>query len=568
MIKVLKNEKFQILLLVLICLFFFFFNLGGYKLIDVDEPRYAEAAREMIESSNWITPYFNYELRFDKPVLFYWLIAISYLVFGVTEFAARFPSAVLSVLMVFFNYYFARKTISKSFAFISSLILVSALEFIAIGRMSITDMTLAFFICATIYSGFLGSFVNNNMSKYWWWLAYLFSGLAVLTKGPVGFILPALVFGIYFTLTGKLKENLKPSYSIPGFLIFALTVVPWYYAIIKEHGMTFINYFFLKHNLSRFANSGFGQHQQPFYFYFIVVFAGAFPWSIYFISAFAKHIKKLYEEFVEAKAFTPILDLAFFKNSDGRTKVILYCILWFLCIFIFYSFSGAKLLTYILPVFPAIALLTGFIWDDFINNGKDSRNILICSVIWAVICLIMAFIMIFGFNKILPRDEKLVFEYINISLILLFVLIPALVLFFIHKKRSFMAFLTVIFLMAGVLVVAVTNVLPAVYKSGQIDLIKYVKFTKKLALPNKKLLTYGLVKPSIIFYAQSKVPSIDGNDYKTMSDYLNSSKPVFIIIKKRQFDELSTNLKFNLIDMGVRYALISNRKVTFTKESD
>ncbi|MCK7521177.1 MAG: glycosyltransferase family 39 protein [Ignavibacteriales bacterium] len=255
-------------------MFFFFFNLGGYKLIDVDEPRYAEAAREMIESRDWITPYFNYELRFDKPVFFYWLIALSYLAFGVTEFAARFPSALLASGLVFLTYYFGRTTISKAFGLISSLILVTSLEFIAMARMSITDMTLAFFICASIFAAMLAIFAKDSSKKYWWWLAYLASGLAVLTKGPVGFVLPAAIIGLNLILTGKLKESLNPKFIIPGFAIFALAVIPWYWAIISIHGNAFVEYFFIKHNVARFADSGFKQHAQPFYFYFIVLFAG------------------------------------------------------------------------------------------------------------------------------------------------------------------------------------------------------------------------------------------------------------------------------------------------------
>ena len=136
--EILKKEWIVPFLLIFVCSLFYLLKLGSYRLIDVDEPRYAEAAKEILNLHNWITPHFNYELRFDKPIFFYWLIAFSYLTFGITEFAARFPSAILAILLVLFTYLFGRKTISKSYGLISALILATSIEFIAIARMSIT----------------------------------------------------------------------------------------------------------------------------------------------------------------------------------------------------------------------------------------------------------------------------------------------------------------------------------------------------------------------------------------------------------------------------------------------
>ncbi|MDD3014491.1 MAG: glycosyltransferase family 39 protein, partial [Candidatus Gastranaerophilales bacterium] len=353
MMKIFKKEYILLLILAVLCLVLYFLFLGHYKLIDVDEPRYAEAAREMLKSGNWLTPYFNYELRFDKPVFIYWLIAISYVIFGVTEFAARFPSAIMATLLVFFTYFFGRQTVSKSFGFISALILASSLEFLALARVSITDMTLTFFICATIFSGFLAAFSIDKLEKQkpegffekhadviYWNMAYLFSGAAVLTKGPVGFALPALVFAVCFILTGSLKKNLRLKYIIPGALVFFAVITPWYYLIIKEHGMKFVNYFFLEHNLARFKGGELG-HEQPFYFYPLVIFLGTFPWLFYMISAFIKYLPETFTKFKDFK-FT---NMAVFKDADNSLKVILFSIVWFFLILIFFSASSAKMVT-------------------------------------------------------------------------------------------------------------------------------------------------------------------------------------------------------------------------------
>lgn len=558
--KILKKEISIIFLLSLVCSFFFFYKLGSYKLIDVDEPRYAEAAREMIQSSNWITPYFNYDLRFDKPIFFYWLIALSYLIFGISEFAARFPSAILATGLVFFTYYFGRTTISRSFGLISSLILASSLEFIAISRMSITDMALAFFICAAIYSGFIAAFREDVFKKYWWWLVYLFSGIAVLTKGPVGLALPGLILFIYLILIGKLKESLKPKFIIPGFLIFFASVIPWYYAIIKEYGMVFINYFFLKHNFERFASSGF-QHQQPFYFYFIVIFAGFFPWIIYFISSLIKYTQKLYKFALNKKKTIKKFDFAIFKEADNKIKVILFSFIWFFVIFLFFSSSRAKLLTYILPLFPAMTLLTANLWNDFIYENKNIKSIKISAKILTAICFILSLVMIFGFNFLLPRDEKLQSGYVDISflihIIFIFIFIPASIIFYIYKNKKIYAFFAKILLMIEILLITTNMVLPVVYNSGQRDLINYISLSKGIfSKYNARLVTYNLIKPSIVFYSREKIYNIES--YVELCKCIADKKPVLIITKKSYLDEYSPKIKFYVISRGKKYSLISN----------
>jgi len=556
-----RKEFYFILLLSLVCSFFFFFKLGSYKLIDVDEPRYAEAAREMIESLNWITPYFNYELRFDKPIFFYWLISASYLIFGVSEFAARLPSAILSTALVFFTYYFGRTFISKELGLISGLILATSLEFIAIGRMSITDMALTFFICASIFSGILGSRAEAKNKKIWWWLAYLFAGIAVLTKGPVGVVLPAFILGLYLILAGKLKESFKLSYIIPGFLIFFTAVIPWYWAIISEHGNNFINAFFLKHNLARFASSKFGQHHQPFYYYFIVVIAGFFPWTVYFITSLIKYIVEIAAK-IKLSANRKF-DLAYFKDSDNKTLFLLASIIWFLGVFVFYSASRAKLVTYILPLFPPMALLTGNLWHEYISEGKNKKIITVSSIILAVICLIMSFVAFFGFNYLLPRDEKLEFVYINFVLTAVFIIIPVFMLLLLKKNNRIGVFSVKIVLMFAVALTALYNILPIVYKAGQADLIEYIAYSK---LHNGKLLTYDLMKPSIVFYSKTKIINI--SDPNGLKNIISTTEPVFIIVKKSRIGGIPENIRYNIVKKGVRYCLITNMTIRGKNEID
>lgn len=557
--KISKKEIYTILLLGSICLFFFFFKLGSYRLIDVDEPRYAEAAREMIESWNWITPYFNYELRFDKPIFFYWLIALSYLLFGVTEFAARFPSALLATGLVFLTYYFGKTTISRSFGLMSSIVLASSLEFIGMARMSITDMTLAVFICASIYAGLLATFKEGASKRYWWYFAYLFSGIAVLTKGPVGLVLPGIVLGTYLILTGKLKESLNPKFIIPGLLIFIFSVTPWYYAIISEHGSNFINYFFLKHNFARFASSGFKQHAQPFHFYFIVVFAGFFPWMIYLISSLIKVFRNLYKQTISKKQEIAKFNFALFKDADNKFKVILASVIWFLLIFLFFSTAKAKLVTYILPIFPAIAMLVGNLWHEYVYDNKNNKSILYSTIVLVVICIIMGTGAILSARFVIPDSIQTNIIYLSLLVFFAFIFIPVIILFYMARNQKLRAFIAIITLMIAVTGIAVNNILPIVYHTGQRDLINYIAIYKSSNIPDKKLMTYNLVKPSVVFYSREQVANIKDNDL--IHKHLSGDKPVFVIIRNRVLKELSSESKLHLIHKGVRYSLISNIEV-------
>lgn len=549
-IEVLKKEKFIFLLLLLVCAVLLFYKLGSYSLIDVDEPRYAEAAREMLHSGNWITPYFNFELRFDKPVLTYWFIAMSYITFGVTEFAARFPSALTAFCLVLFTYFIGKKVVSKSFGIISAFILVSSLEFIAISRMSMTDMILTFFICGTLIAGFWAS-VSVNNKKYWWWFAYLLSGFAVLTKGPVGFLLPALVFGIYFILTGQLKKNLKLSYIIPGVLIFSAIALPWYYFVIKANGMDFVNAFFLKHNLARFSSSHFGQHEQPFYFYMIVIPAGFFPWTFFGLAALINKIKEI---FLYIRQSLSSGKIAIFENADLKLKFTLYLLIWFLVIFCFFSASKAKLLTYVLPVFPALAMLTAFLWDEYIQENKNKLGIKLGLIIFIILGFALDFVLLFCLNFVLPKDVKLTAFHPGVLTLVLFTLIPFAAMILYKKKE--ITFACVVLFMMTALYTAANSILPIVSNSGPSDLVKYALLYKNTVNVNKEMLSYRLLKPSIVFYSQSKIYFTDVKN--EVDKTLNSEKQVFVIIRNKDAAEFQSN-RYKLIDKGIRYSLISNK---------
>lgn len=551
-----KNRHVQIGVLFLLCLYFFLHGIGDYRLLDVDEPRYAEAAREMLKSGNWVTPYFNFDLRFDKPVFFYWLIAASYMFFGkVSEFAARFPSAMCATMLVMFVYYTGKKVRSHLFGMVSALLLMSSLEFLVLGRMSITDMTLSFMISATLLSGFLALNVKeSNKKMLWWWTAYFFSALAVLTKGPVGFALPSVIFAVYAMLTGKFKDLFKPIHIIPGLAILFAVSVPWYYAIIKIHGMAFVNYFFFEHNLRRFSSTDLG-HVQPFYFYLPVVFAGFFPWTAYLAYSMWTSCKELKDRFLEQKASAT--GIAYFEKANMRTSTLLFAVLWFAIVFLFFSASKAKLPTYVLPLFPALAIITAHLWTDYIEQGLKKTGIAVCTFITCVVCYVAAIAGIAAYFFLADSVDQLPV----VPVAFLFMGFPVAILYYLFKDRRVETISVWVFMVLCILNLAVNSVFPLVYYSGPRDLYNYAAFVKYRNNAGP-LYIYATMKPSVVFYTENKVTKINEADYAKLQSVLGSNNEALVIVKNRFFDDANVQkLKYHVVHRGKRYSLVSNKKI-------
>ncbi|MBI5044196.1 MAG: glycosyltransferase family 39 protein, partial [Nitrospirae bacterium] len=176
-----NSEKYLLIGLIILSSLLFFHKLGSYTLFDVDEAVFSEAAREMIETGDWLTPKYNYINRYDKPVLFYWLMASSYLVFGINEFAARFWSALMGVFLITVTFLFAKRADNKIYGLLSGFILATSIEIIGLAHAAITDMTLTFFIATSLYLFFLAM---EGQNKRLYLVSCALMALAVLTKGP------------------------------------------------------------------------------------------------------------------------------------------------------------------------------------------------------------------------------------------------------------------------------------------------------------------------------------------------------------------------------------------------
>ncbi|MDJ0737287.1 MAG: glycosyltransferase family 39 protein [Nostocaceae cyanobacterium] len=349
----------------------FFWHLGSIGLIDETEPLFAEASRQMLITGDWITPFFNGETRFDKPALIYWCQAIAYAIVGVNEWGVRLPSAIAAMVVMCFAFYTVHWHLHKSEdlekipppqrlwitpALAAAMIALNP-EMIVWGRTGVSDMLLTGCIASALFCFFLGYAQPEKSSvktRFYLGLYVLIAG-GILTKGPVGIVLPGLIIGAFLLYLGKLREVLREMRPLLGILIILGLSVPWYVLVIWHNGWNYINSFFGYHNIERFTEVVNG-HSAPWYFYFIVVLLGFAPYSVYLPVAMAR-----------LKFWQP----KYWRSQPRSQQLGLFAFIWFAAIFGFFSIAVTKLPSYVLPLMPAAAILVALLWGDLLQEqGK------------------------------------------------------------------------------------------------------------------------------------------------------------------------------------------------------
>lgn len=320
------------LILITITLLNFFLPLGFTPLFDLDEGAFSEATREMIESGNYLTTYLDGALRFDKPILIYWLQAFSVHLFGLNEFALRLPSAIAASLWALIIWLFSSRYFDEKVAFYATLSMLGALQINIIAKAAIADALLNLFIAFTLFSVWV--YLESKKSRYLY-AAFASIGLGVLTKGPVAILVPLATLFIYMLLKRDIKGFFKMLFNPIGWLLFLSISMPWYILEYLDQGQKFIDGFFLKHNLERFSSSL--EHHSGSYFYYIpVLLIGFLPFTTPLLKAFFR-IKKLIRE-----------------------DLLLYLFIWFAFVFLFFSLSGTKLPHYVLYGYTPLFIFTGY----------------------------------------------------------------------------------------------------------------------------------------------------------------------------------------------------------------
>ena len=502
-------------------------EMGGLGLTDRDEGSNAEAAREMLETGDWISPTLNYEPRYAKPAFVYWLISGSYSLFGINEFAARFPSAFSGLCVVLLQYAFVYRWLGAPLAWLSSIMLLLNMEFLAINRMVLTDPELVVFTTLAGYS-FWHALSGSKKSKRWWFLSfYLAMGCGMLVKGPVGIIIPLVGVIPYLMLTRQWKFFWQRGFPLLGLGLVFLVAAPWYIAMFQIHGEAY--WAAAQANTTGRFMSPMEGHGGTLFFYVPILLLGFFPWSAFLPSV-------LYQSLKRWKAYWNGQD---FATQEHNLEFFLS--LWVVGLLIFFTLSATRLPHYIYPLFPASAILVALWWKRFqgmvsLPDWRIPRRLLLGIGYTLGIAIIVAPAIFHQFIKQITKEfpaavsVELGWLPTIMGLVIILGTLGIRLCLDSETRQSWAAGIAGgMILVFGVL--AVKGGLP-VYHMYFIEPPQHLAAIAGYNLEkDDRLLQVGRKRPSLSFYAQRKVHFVGPNDEKEWETHLAAPGKKMIILQ-------------------------------------
>jgi 4-amino-4-deoxy-L-arabinose transferase-like glycosyltransferase len=336
-----QDRAIKSLVLFLVPFLVYVVPLPFAPLMEPDEARYGAIPSAMNATGDYVTPRLKGVVYFEKPPLSYWATAFFYRVFGENEFSSRLFSALCAwgcILLVYRMGLFFHDTKTGLYG---AAALSTFLYHMAIGRINILDMPLAFFVSSAIWFGFL-YFSSAEKRKYFLYILYLLSALAFLVKGLIGIVFPFGVLAIWLAISGRMRE-IPRMISPAGLAIFSAVSLPWVILIQRENP-DFFRFFFIQEHFLRYATR-IHHHFEPFYYYLPIVLLGTLPWCAFLPEAF-RVIRKV-------------------KNGLFGGEEKRFLLTWLGLILLFFSLSSSKLASYITPLFPPIALFFGHLFRRY-----------------------------------------------------------------------------------------------------------------------------------------------------------------------------------------------------------
>lgn len=577
----------SILWLILIGGIAYIWHLGSISLIDETEPLFAEASRQMLVTGDWITPFFNGETRFDKPALIYWCQAIAYAVIGVNEWAVRLPSALAAIGLICLAFYTLVYQQAKEdrlrqihnsnihnpnrrwlVAGLATAMMAFNPHMIVWGRVGVSDMLLTGCIASALLCFFLGyasndpknsSGVDSATNKFsifsffpsGWYLAfYILMGAAILTKGPVGIVLPGLIVCLFLFYLGNFIKVWQEAKPLRGLLIVGAIAIPWYVLVALRNGSNYIDSFFGYHNVERFT-SVVNRHSAPWYFYFIVVLVGFAPYAVYLPAAMAK---------------LKFWDLKHWRSQPRIQQLGLFSFIWFIGVFGFFTIAVTKLPSYVLPLIPAAAILIALFWgENMISQPYNSQvsgsqvsgskasgskasifwsgwfNVVFLSALAAVFYYIPQII---GEDPAAPDFRELLQQsgYTIIGSFIWLLCAVTLAVFLIRRNwRPLIGVNIVAF--AAFLLFVLTPALYLMDSQRQLPLRQLSALAVQNIKPGEELMMVGFKKPTVVFYTQRPVNYIKHN--QAAGEYIqkqaiqkSSAGSILVIAQPKKFPRM------------------------------
>ncbi len=528
-INKLKNN-YALILFLLSCIFFPF-AIGSVHLFDWDEVNFAEIAREMIVNKNYLNVQINYLPFWEKPPLFFWLQALSMKIFGINEFASRFPNVLVGIASILCMFYIGKKFISDKFAFIWGLSYIGSFLPHFYFKSGIIDPLFNLFIFLSIYFFYL---YQVEYKKKYLFIASILSGLAVLTKGPVAvliIILVVLFFVIYKWKTIKIKIL---DLLIAGVIIGIITSF-WFISEIINGGGIELFKEFIAYQIRLFTTSEAG-HGEPFYYHFIVLFFGCFPISLIAIPFILK------KNFSDSKS---ILVKDFYTLN--------FILFW--VVLILFSITTTKIVHYSSLCYFPLSFMAAYIIYQYTNEKKNIHKIsfillaivgILVGIIFTAIPLIVKFkaiIIPFIKDKFAVQNILLPVQWGGFEYLLGILYMVLLVIVLVKLKNNIRYIIHLFLLNALILNLLMLFIVPKIEQHSQGSMIE---FFQKHNQPNEYVTTYGFRSYAKFFYSNKQKPE----NLKSLDEewLLNGAidKPVYIVSKMYDKEKVLQlkNIKF------------------------
>lgn len=529
-ISSLKFKESDLLILfglLFLVVFLYFINVDRLALLDPDEPRYAASAREMLETGNWIVPYFNGQPRLNKPPLSYWLTALSFKLFGVSEFSARFPSLIFAIGGIVLTFFWARTMWGRLKAFWAGFILAVTPLYLGISHLCITDMTMTFFLYLSLYVFYTGyeRGMHSDRQKL---CIYISLAMVFLTKGHVGILIFSLIICSFLLISRDIKY-LARLWSFKGTIVFAALTLPWSVMFLAKVGINNVFNLVSHETYDRFI--GGYQHPEPFYFYVKFFFLDFFPWSFFIpLLLWLTLLRKIFKNRDSRIEFSEL------QEAKDKIKTRFFCV-WFVVVLVFFSTSSSKLFTYILPMAPTVPFLFISLFNSVELKRKRSDFAAILTIL--TILFIFSLITVITFTKWIPdkyvmHSDK--FALISYTFLACIVLTIAL---FITKGVKL-----------GQYGLGFTNylVLTIIVINLHI-LIGDNRSTRDMAenyLPRERdsytLFAYRNIPPSLVFYTGKIIKKIEREDITSLQTWEVENNDIYLYMREKDFESCKKEL--------------------------
>ncbi|MDQ6757619.1 MAG: glycosyltransferase family 39 protein [Bacteroidota bacterium] len=480
-----------------------FIRLGATPIYILDEAKNAQCAREMLLRHDFIVPTFNGELRVDKPPLHYFFMMLSYKIFGVNEFAARFFSVIMGLLTILVTYNYTKRLFNSFTAFCACLVLATSTQFLFEFRLAVPDPYLIFFITLGLFSAFTWLKENNILQLY---ISAAAFALAILAKGPVALALPGLCLLIWI-LSEKKWKTAFTWHLISAFILLSEITLPWYMAVHKATNGAWTRGFFIEHNVNRFSDPQEG-HGGLFLITILFVMIGLLP----FMSFIGEAIKKRKIVFQN--------DLTTFSG----VVVIVFII--------FFSISKTKLPNYEMPCYPFAAIILGSFIASLLNEENTSKKYPLYILLTVLLLLPVA-----GYLAI--QHEPEISSLSLIALMLLITPFTFIIFLFAYKNANWKKRIAAIVILFSLMNIMLLHyIYPAIYDENPVA--KTIELVKK----SPHIISYKTYNPGYNFYLDSNIKKYESVD---SIDLQLQQHPDAIIISRKEFLDSLKKLDIEIV---------------------